>query len=180
MVLDYRCVVPGGELGTKLPPGVQQCLRSIAKAPLAELCQRYGFPGGLPAVVLKQRAVGAPPRPARACLVARPAPRPPRSCLNHHPAHRRPRPRACSPAPPPHPPTPTPTLPPADLLDKGLEWTLANGEPRNSEKLTREPQPPCCKTQRTHGGFFCASCWEPLMGPNATYNHFSSKGQQLA
>ena len=49
----------------------------------------------------------------------------------------------------------------------------------NSEKLTREPQPPCCKMQQKHDAFFCASCWEPLMGPNATYNHFGPKTRRV-
>jgi hypothetical protein len=76
ILLDYRCYVQGGLLGNKFPAGLAKCLRSIADSDVSELCQRYGFPGGLPAVVLKQRATGGP---WAACLLGPPA-RPP-ACL---------------------------------------------------------------------------------------------------
>ena len=42
LLLDYRCHVPRGRLGTAFPPPTRRCLRRLADAPRAALMHRYG------------------------------------------------------------------------------------------------------------------------------------------
>ena len=46
LLLDYRCHVPRGRLGTAFPPRTHRCLRRLAEAPPSELSARYGGGGG--------------------------------------------------------------------------------------------------------------------------------------
>ena len=45
LLLDYRCHVPRGRLGTAFPPPTRRCLRRLADAPRAALVRRYGAAG---------------------------------------------------------------------------------------------------------------------------------------
>jgi hypothetical protein len=42
IVLDYRCHVEGGKLGTNYPPVVTQCLRHLASFAPVDLRKKYG------------------------------------------------------------------------------------------------------------------------------------------
>ena len=45
LLLDYRCHVPRGRLGTAFPPPMRRCLRRLADSPRAALMRRYGAAG---------------------------------------------------------------------------------------------------------------------------------------
>ncbi|KXZ44687.1 hypothetical protein GPECTOR_63g16 [Gonium pectorale] len=76
VVMDYRCYVPGGRIGTDFPPGLRACMSALARHRVPEIMQRYGFSSRKPAEILKRRSrdmlslgfegalEGSPPRSA--------------------------------------------------------------------------------------------------------------------
>ncbi|GFH21239.1 uncharacterized protein HaLaN_18500 [Haematococcus lacustris] len=55
LLLDYRCYVPGGQLGTAWPTGVQRCLAKLAGMSAEQIMHEYGFPNLVTATALKNR-----------------------------------------------------------------------------------------------------------------------------
>ncbi len=55
LMFDYRCHVEGGELGTRYPPQVSQCLRRLAGMDVLQVSDHYGF-NAKEAGMLKMRA----------------------------------------------------------------------------------------------------------------------------
>ncbi|GFR47810.1 hypothetical protein Agub_g9587 [Astrephomene gubernaculifera] len=88
VVLDYRCYVEGGKIGTNYDPQLRQCLTKLSKMTPKEVQLEYGFPYSSSAAVLQQRAT--------------------------------------------------------DMLNKGFEWTLRYGQPRNFKPKSLRQHPPCC------------------------------------
>jgi len=43
-MLDYRCHVPEGQIGTAFPPAVERCMRSFAEATPEQLRLQYLIP----------------------------------------------------------------------------------------------------------------------------------------
>lgn len=43
-LLDYRCLVPGGKMGTNYPANIQRCMREFADSTPEELRQKYLIP----------------------------------------------------------------------------------------------------------------------------------------
>ncbi|GFR41959.1 hypothetical protein Agub_g2756 [Astrephomene gubernaculifera] len=56
VIIDYRCYVPGGTLGTSYPPGLAACMRDLAAHKVPDIMARYGFTSRKPAEILKRRA----------------------------------------------------------------------------------------------------------------------------
>lgn len=56
LLLDYRCYVEGGELGTNYPPKVKQCLQKISKMTVPEVLEHYKLPQRIAAENLLMRA----------------------------------------------------------------------------------------------------------------------------
>ncbi|KAJ9505716.1 hypothetical protein QJQ45_021475 [Haematococcus lacustris] len=55
LLLDYRCYVPGGQLGTAWPTGVRRCLAKLAGMSAEQIMHEYGFPNLVTATALKNR-----------------------------------------------------------------------------------------------------------------------------
>ncbi|KAI8464996.1 MAG: hypothetical protein J3K34DRAFT_380094 [Monoraphidium minutum] len=55
-LLDYRCHVPGGALGTAYPPRVAACLKNISSMTKQQVKAHYGFPLLATAAALRRRA----------------------------------------------------------------------------------------------------------------------------
>lgn len=58
ILLDYRCHVPGGLIGTAYPPALKQCLQKLSSMNASEIQQSYGFPMLRNAETLLSRATG--------------------------------------------------------------------------------------------------------------------------
>jgi len=56
ILLDYRCYVEGGKIGTAYPEPVTQCLRKISSLPPVDIKKQYGFSDTRIAEVLSTRA----------------------------------------------------------------------------------------------------------------------------
>ncbi|KAG2488696.1 hypothetical protein HYH03_012697 [Edaphochlamys debaryana] len=56
VVMDYRCFVEGGKIGTNYPPQVKQCLTKLAGMTPQTILKEYGFPHLESAAVLHSRA----------------------------------------------------------------------------------------------------------------------------
>jgi hypothetical protein len=58
LLMDYRCYVEGGELGTRYDPPLAQCLRSLAAMTPRQIQDKYDFPMLRNAQILRERAKG--------------------------------------------------------------------------------------------------------------------------
>ena len=59
LLLDYRCYVEGGRIGTKYPfPKIEACLKRIAGMKVSQVQKHYGFAEEHPAINLRARAKG--------------------------------------------------------------------------------------------------------------------------
>ncbi len=58
VVLDYRCYVEDGQIGTNYDPTLRQCLTKLSKMTAEQVQKEYGFPYKSSAAVLQQRAAG--------------------------------------------------------------------------------------------------------------------------
>lgn len=96
VLLDYRCHVPGGEIGVNYPPSVQKCLKKISGMTPEAVMQQYGMLALKDATMLHTRAV--------------------------------------------------------DMLEKGFEWALEFGEPRNPSPLRYGWGKPCCNLKVVNDG----------------------------
>jgi hypothetical protein len=146
VVLDYRCWVPNGVIGRTMPPRLGQCLTAMHKLSAADVMERYGLPDEESAGFLKMRATGGQPgaRPAAAACRAA-AGRTQRRCAG---SRRRLQSRA---VPPKNPTAATTTA--ADILQKGFEYALYKGEPRNPAPQTFKLQPSCCRLKAVNNAF---------------------------
>jgi len=57
LLLDYRCYVDGGELGTNYPPKLNRCLRKIRSLGVEDLQLEYGLPDMTATLALRNRSV---------------------------------------------------------------------------------------------------------------------------
>jgi hypothetical protein len=75
MLLDYRCHVEGGKIGTKYWPKLKQCLKNIAAMTPQQVYDTYGYPEMAIAEALNQRAKGE-----HGCTACRDCMQPCRDC----------------------------------------------------------------------------------------------------
>eukprot|EP00195_Chlamydomonas_chlamydogama_P003117 CAMPEP_0202915096 /NCGR_PEP_ID=MMETSP1392-20130828/64809_1 /ASSEMBLY_ACC=CAM_ASM_000868 /TAXON_ID=225041 /ORGANISM="Chlamydomonas chlamydogama, Strain SAG 11-48b" /LENGTH=549 /DNA_ID=CAMNT_0049606991 /DNA_START=71 /DNA_END=1716 /DNA_ORIENTATION=+ len=50
-----------------------------------------------------------------------------------------------------------------DMMERGFEWTLEHGAPRNGPRFRLPAQPPCCELVLENKMLTCAHCWMPLL-----------------
>lgn len=58
ILLDYRCHVPDGLIGTAYPPAMKQCLRKLSSMNASAIQKSFGFPMLQNAKALQSRASG--------------------------------------------------------------------------------------------------------------------------
>lgn len=58
LLLDYRCYVEGGKLGTSYPQPIKQCMTRMTQMTVPELQQHYQLPDNYTANLLQERAKG--------------------------------------------------------------------------------------------------------------------------
>jgi hypothetical protein len=58
LLLDYRCYVEGGEVGTNYPPQLRECLANLSAMTPQEIKGHYGFPKINAGKILSLRAKG--------------------------------------------------------------------------------------------------------------------------
>ena len=56
------------------------------------------------------------------------------------------------------------SLSPADMLEKGFEWSLQRGEPLNMAPKRYRLQEPCCKLRVTDHVVSCGHEWNMTLG----------------
>ncbi|EFJ45406.1 hypothetical protein VOLCADRAFT_105959 [Volvox carteri f. nagariensis] len=56
VVIDYRCYVPEGRIGHDYFPQMRLCMKALARHPVPDIMQRYGFTSRKPAEILKRRS----------------------------------------------------------------------------------------------------------------------------
>jgi hypothetical protein len=59
LLLDYRCYVEGGEVGTRYAPRLRECLANLSAMTPQEVKSHYGFPKINAGKILNKRAKGA-------------------------------------------------------------------------------------------------------------------------
>lgn len=159
-----RCHVPGGKLGTAYPAPLASCLKRIAGMTPDELFQRYLVPKCYSSHLLNRAKGGSappaePPVQHWACLLGAAA----RASASWS-WKRRHGMRAQGTLTNPT----VSTTCHADMIARGFEWTMLNGEPVNKNDFNQPVQPPCCGLSILPGGggVVCNACWElaPLLG----------------
>lgn len=58
VLLDYRCYVEGGKMGTRYPPPMQQCMERMVEMTVPQLQRHYLLPDNWTTNLLRERAKG--------------------------------------------------------------------------------------------------------------------------